>query len=55
MPAKHDWSRLDAMSEAQKRSAAMNDPDNPPPERNACDTPKQKASISRPLTPRELV
>jgi hypothetical protein len=30
MPAKHDWSRLDAMSEAQKRSAAMNDPDNPP-------------------------
>ena len=29
-PAKHDWSRLDAMTEAQKRTAAANDPDNPP-------------------------
>jgi putative transcriptional regulator len=29
-PAKHDWSRLDAMTEAQKRAAAANDPDNPP-------------------------
>jgi putative transcriptional regulator len=27
---KHDWSRLDAMTQAQKRIAAMNDPDNPP-------------------------
>jgi putative transcriptional regulator len=29
-PAKHDWSRLDAMTEAQKRTAARNDPDNAP-------------------------
>jgi hypothetical protein len=28
--AKHDWSRLDAMTEAEKHSAAMNDPDNRP-------------------------
>jgi putative transcriptional regulator len=29
-PGKRDWSRLDAMTEAQKREAATNDPDNPP-------------------------
>jgi len=28
--AKHDWSRLDAMTDADKRAAAMSDPDNPP-------------------------
>jgi putative transcriptional regulator len=26
--AKHDWSRLDAMTEAEKHSAALSDPDN---------------------------
>jgi putative transcriptional regulator len=29
-PSKHDWSRLDAMSEAEKHAAAMSDPDNRP-------------------------
>jgi putative transcriptional regulator len=29
-PPKHDWSRLDAMSEAQKHAAALSDPDNRP-------------------------
>jgi putative transcriptional regulator len=28
--AKHDWSRLDAMTEAEKHAAAMSDPDNRP-------------------------
>jgi putative transcriptional regulator len=28
--AKRDWSRLDAMSEAEKHAAAVNDPDNRP-------------------------
>jgi len=28
--ARHDWSRLDAMTEAQKHAAAMSDPDNRP-------------------------
>jgi putative transcriptional regulator len=27
---KHDWSRLDAMSEAEKHAAALSDPDNRP-------------------------
>ena len=26
----HDWSRLDAMTEAEKHAAAVSDPDNPP-------------------------
>ena len=26
----HDWSRLDAMTAAEKHAAAVNDPDNPP-------------------------
>src|SRR5437660_11526538 len=29
-PGKHDWSRLDAMTEAEKHAAAMSDPDNRP-------------------------
>jgi putative transcriptional regulator len=29
-PAEHDWSRLDAMTEAEKHAAAVSDPDNPP-------------------------
>jgi putative transcriptional regulator len=28
--AKHDWSRLDAMTEAEKHAAALSDPDNRP-------------------------
>ena len=28
--AKHDWSRLDAMTEADKHAAALSDPDNRP-------------------------
>jgi putative transcriptional regulator len=28
--AKHDWSRLDAMTAAEKHAAAMSDPDNQP-------------------------
>jgi putative transcriptional regulator len=28
--AKHDWSRLDAMTEAEKHTAALSDPDNRP-------------------------
>jgi putative transcriptional regulator len=28
--AKHDWSRLDAMTAAEKHAAAMSDPDNRP-------------------------
>src|SRR5246500_6034987 len=28
--AKHDWSRLDAMTDAQKHAAALSDPDNRP-------------------------
>ena len=28
--AKHDWSRLDAMTQAEKHAAAMSDPDNRP-------------------------
>jgi putative transcriptional regulator len=28
--AKHDWSRLDAMTEAEKHAAALGDPDNRP-------------------------
>lgn len=28
--AKHDWSRLDAMTEAEKHAAALDDPDNRP-------------------------
>jgi hypothetical protein len=27
---KHDWSRLDAMTEAEKHAAALSDPDNRP-------------------------
>jgi putative transcriptional regulator len=30
IPAKHDWSRLDPMSEAEKHAAAVSDPDNRP-------------------------
>src|SRR5437016_777461 len=29
-PPKHDWSRLDAMTEAEKHAAALSDPDNRP-------------------------
>jgi len=29
-PSKHDWNRLDAMTEAEKRAAALSDPDNRP-------------------------
>jgi putative transcriptional regulator len=29
-PSKHDWSRLDAMTEAEKHAAALSDPDNRP-------------------------
>jgi putative transcriptional regulator len=29
-PAKHDWRRFDAMSEAEKHAAALSDPDNRP-------------------------
>jgi putative transcriptional regulator len=28
--AKHDWSRLDAMTDAEKHAAALSDPDNRP-------------------------
>ena len=28
--SEHDWSRLDAMTEAEKHAAALSDPDNPP-------------------------
>jgi putative transcriptional regulator len=28
--SKHDWSRLDAMTEAEKHAAALSDPDNRP-------------------------
>ena len=28
--AKHDWSRLDAMTEAEKHAASLSDPDNRP-------------------------
>jgi putative transcriptional regulator len=28
--AKHDWSRLDAMTQAEKHAAALSDPDNRP-------------------------
>jgi hypothetical protein len=28
--AKHEWSRLDAMTEAEKHTAALSDPDNRP-------------------------
>ena len=30
LAAKHDWSRLDAMTEAKKHAAALSDPDNRP-------------------------
>ena len=29
-PSKHDWNRLDAMTEAEKHAAALSDPDNRP-------------------------
>jgi putative transcriptional regulator len=29
-PSQHDWSRLDAMTEAEKHAAALSDPDNRP-------------------------
>ena len=29
-PAKHDWKRLDAMTEAQRHAAALSDPDAQP-------------------------
>jgi len=29
-PAKHDWKRFDAMTEAQRRAAALSDPDAQP-------------------------
>ena len=30
MPAKHDWDRFDAMTEAQRHAAALSDPDAQP-------------------------
>ena len=30
LAAKHDWSRLDTMTEAEKHAAALSDPDNRP-------------------------